>query len=454
MSMIEASNRAKLNSYQDTVINYITKENGHILAVSDDQAFCTQLRLTLAKEMGLTAQSIFTAIADPRMMLRELRDILARHPAPLIFMERSIGGQDLSFLVGQIKQAFTALKIIVLTGDVQRDRLMLLHEVGADNFIAKPVSANTLIEKMAFTLRPQSKLGQVIDVAKKLLAQKKYDMALTACQKVLQLKPGSAAAFLLMGDIFRATQQYDKARIAYESAAKSADLYLAPLQRLAEMYAEIGDVPQQVRYLEKLDSISPLNVNRKVSLGEAHLANGDVEKAEAFFEKAVVQMNREAADGLSALSSRIAGIYGERDPEKAEKFLRNSLEAKGKRLGREDLALFNQLGISLRRQGRWQDAITEYKRAIKIAPDDPTLYYNIGMAFAEGADFIQAKANLVKALDLDPEMVKSSASIACNFGAVFLQSGDRDRSVQFFQLALALKPGMQLALQGLERAKK
>ena len=53
MSMIEASNRAKLNSYQDTVINYITKENGHILAVSDDQAFCTQLRLTLAKEMGL-----------------------------------------------------------------------------------------------------------------------------------------------------------------------------------------------------------------------------------------------------------------------------------------------------------------------------------------------------------------------------------------------------------------
>ena len=169
MSMIDAANRAKLNSYQDTVINYITKENGHILAVSDDQAFCTQLRLTLAKEMGLTAQSIFTAITDPRMMLR---DILARHPAPLIFMERSIGGQDLSFLVGQIKQAFNALKIIVLTSDVQRDRLMLLHEVGADNFIAKPVSANTLIEKMAFTLRPQSKLGQVIDVAKKLLAQK------------------------------------------------------------------------------------------------------------------------------------------------------------------------------------------------------------------------------------------------------------------------------------------
>ena len=454
MSMIDASNRAKLNSYQDTVITYITKENGHILAVSDDQAFCTQLRLTLAKEMGLTSQNIYTALSDPRAMLRELRAILSHHPNPLIFLERSIGGQDLSFLVGQIKQAFKTLKIIVLTSDVQRDRLMLLHEVGADNFIAKPVSANTLIEKMAFTLKPQSKLGQVIDVAKKLLYQKKYDLALAACQKVLQLKPGSAAAFLVMGDVFRATQQYDKARMAYESAAKSADLYLAPLQRLAEMYEEIGDIEQQVRYLEKLDSISPLNVNRKVSLGEAHLASGNVEKADAFFERAVVQMNREAADGLSALSSRIANIYGERDPEKAEKFLRSSLEAKGKRLGREDLSLFNQLGISLRRQGRWQDAVTEYKRAIKIAPDDPTLYYNVGMAFAEGADFIQAKANLVKALDLEPEMVKSSASIACNCGAVFLQSGDRNRATQFFQMALEIKPDMKMALQGLQRAQR
>ena len=114
--------------------------------------------------------------------------------------------------------------------------------------------------------------------------------------------------------------------------------------------------------------------------------------------------------------------------------------------------LASQLGISLRRQGRWQDAITEYKRAIKIAPDDPTLYYNVGMAFAEGADFLQAKANLVKAMDLEPEMIKSNASIACNFGAVFLQSGDRERAALFFQQALALKPGMKIALQGLQRA--
>ena len=121
--------------------------------LTDDQAFSTQLRLTLAKDLGLTTPGTFTALTDPRQLLRELRQLLPNHPSPILFLERIMGGQDLSFLVGQIKQAYSGLKIVILTNDVQRDRLMLLHEVGADNFIAKPVSINTLIEKMAFTIK-------------------------------------------------------------------------------------------------------------------------------------------------------------------------------------------------------------------------------------------------------------------------------------------------------------
>ena len=233
---IDPALKAKQNLYEDTVIHYMNKEDGHVIVLSDDQAFSTQLRLTLAKEMGLSSPNMLTALSDPHQLLRVLREVTPKHPAPMLFLERIMGGQDLSFLVNQIKQAYNKLRIIILTTDVQRDRLMLLHEVGADNFIAKPVSVNTLIEKMAFTLKPQSKLGQAIDLAKAFLARQKYAEALAACQKILALKPGSAAAYLVIGDTQRAMKDYEKARIAYETAAKSADLYLAPLQRLAEMY--------------------------------------------------------------------------------------------------------------------------------------------------------------------------------------------------------------------------
>ena len=428
---IDPALKAKQNLYEDTVIHYMNKEDGHVIVLSDDQAFSTQLRLTLAKELGLSSPNMLTALSDPHQLLRVLREVTPKHPAPMLFLERIMGGQDLSFLVNQIKQAYSKLRIIILTTDVQRDRLMLLHEVGADNFIAKPVSVNTLIEKMAFTLKPQSKLGQAIDLAKSFLAHQKYAEALAACQKILTLKPGSAAAYLVIGDTQRAMKDYEKARVAYE---------------------ELGDQQSQLRCLQKLDAISPLNVNRKVSLGEIHLAMGEPEKAEELFDKAMAQITKEAMDGISALSGRIASIYADRDPAKAEKFLRNSLEVKGKYLSKGDIMLFNQLGISLRKQGRWKDAITEYKRAIKIAPEDENLYYNVGMAFAEGGDFLQAKANLLKAVDLNPDIPGASPNIAYNFGAVFLQSKDRERASQFFKLALQLRPDFPAAQDGLKRA--
>ena len=58
--------KARQTSYQDTVINYISKDGGHVIALTDDQAFSTQLRLTLAKELGLSAPGLFTALTDPR----------------------------------------------------------------------------------------------------------------------------------------------------------------------------------------------------------------------------------------------------------------------------------------------------------------------------------------------------------------------------------------------------
>mgnify|MGYP000169919451 CR=1 FL=1 len=140
-------------------------------------------------------------------------------------------------------------------------------------------------------------------------------------------------------------KDYEKARVAYETAAKSADLYLAPLQRMAEMYEELGDQQSQLRCLQKLDAISPLNVNRKVSLGEIHLAMGEPEKAEELFDKAMAQITKEPWTHQRPFS-RIASIYADRDPAKAEKFLRNSLEVKGKYLSKGDIMLFNQLGIS------------------------------------------------------------------------------------------------------------
>ncbi len=439
--------------YENTVIDYIDKQNGHFIVLSDDQSFLTLLRLTLGKVLGLQPD-ILTTVVDPAQLLRYINKVIVRHPSPVIFMERVMGARDLSFLVQQFKGAFPLSRIIVLTIGAERDRIMLLHEVGADNFIAKPVSTNTLVEKIAFTLRPQTRLGQMIDSAKELLDKKRPEEALELCRKILEIKPNSAAGYLVMGDAHRLKGDIEKARGSYELASQHANLFLEPLRRLAELHEEAGDAKMRLLYLQKLDKLSPLNVDRKVNIGEIHLRLGNADEAEKLFDSALAQVTREAMRNVSSVSNRIAAFYEEKNPVKAEKFLRKTLEIRESFLSRADVHTFNLLGISLRQQGRWKDAVAEYVKALKLAPDDENLYYNMAMAYAEGKEFSAARGNMIRALELNPDIVRSNASVAYNMGLVFVQSESVERGLQCFKTALELEPEFEPARKALERYAK
>ena len=443
--------KMKQKQYESTIIDFVQNQKGRFIAVTDDQAFLSVLRTVLNKHLLLAQADILTWVPEPSQLLKVLKGAEEAGLRPIMFIERSIQGQDLSFMVRQFKAAYPNLYIIVLTVDVEKQRIMYLHEVGADNFIAKPVSANTIIEKLAFTLKPQTKLGQVIDIAKSLLHQGQPEKARQLAQQILEMKQGSAAGLMVLGDAERALGNMDAAREAYEAASRNAELYLEPLRKLAELAEAVGDAVAQLQYLEKLDKLSPLNADRKVSMGEIYLDMGDVSKAEELFEAAVTQVTRDALSQIGAISGRIAVLYAEKNPERSELFLRRALEAKGKYLTRDDIRLFNQLGISLRQQGKWQEAIEEYRKALKVAPDDENLYYNMGMAYAEGKMFREARQSMVQALRLNGQLPRVSASIAYNIGVVFLQSGARDQARNCLEIALELKPDMEVARAALSK---
>ncbi|MBQ3058716.1 MAG: tetratricopeptide repeat protein [Desulfovibrio sp.] len=439
-------------TYQAIVKQYLESGTGHVLCLSNDQGFLTHLRLVVTKDLGVVNSDVITSIIDPLQAMKAVIEITRHCQSPVIFIEQIIRGQDMSMTATQIRQAFPSVRMIFITADTQKERLMLLIEAGADAFIIKPVSTNTILEKMGRAITPMTALGKAIEHTRRLFEQRKFETAKEVCQKILTAKPGNPSALILMGEICQAMKDYNGAREAYEKAAQSGEDFLAPLQHLVSLYTETGQTKEQVRCLEKLDSISPLNISRKVMLGEIYLASGEAEKAEGMFSKAMEQATREAMDHLSDISSKISGLYADSgDPAKAEKILRDTIAAKGNFLSRKDLFLFNKLGISLRRQGRWKDAITEYRRASRLAPDDESIFYNLGMAYAEGEDFIQSKANMLKALEIKPDLAMSSPGIAFNIGTIFLQSKDK-RAAEFFRVALQQDPDNDMYKKHLEIA--
>lgn len=445
--------KMKQKQYETTVIDFVQQQKGHFIVVSDDQTFLAVLRSVLNKHLALTQPDILSWVPEPSQVLRVLREVENSGHSVMLFMERMIQGRDLSFLVRQFKEAYPRIYIIVVTIDVEKQRIMYLHEMGADNFIAKPVSANTVVEKLAFTIKPQTKLGQVIDIAKSMLHQGQPEKALQLARQILEMKPGSAAGLMLLGDAEKALGNMASAKEAYETAGKSAELYLEPLRKLSDLAEEMGDDATRLNYLERLDKLSPLNSERKVSMGEIHMNQGRHEKAEELFDAAVTQVTKDAMGQIGAISGRIAALYADRDPVRSEKFLRRALESKGKFLSREDIKTFNQLGISLRQQGKWREAIIEYTKALKLAPDDENLYYNMGMAHAEGKDFREARQCMIKAIQINANLPHSSAGIAYNLGVVFLQSGVREQARECLQIALSLAPDMEVAQRALDKLK-
>jgi len=451
MAMADFQAKQKFNKNKAVVREYFAKRKGQALCLSDDTTFTTLLRNTI-RELGVQKQELLLTVPDASKALKMITESLEAHPMPVLFIDQVLSRVgDTSLLVRQFKDGFPALRIVVMTTTAERNRLMLLHEAGADSFIIKPISSTDLVEKMAGTLKEPGVIRQLLDKARSFVVKNFGGEALQITRKVLQVKPDSASGYVVMGDALRVSGEKEKAQMAYERACKYSNEYLEPLQKLVELARETDQKDMQLQYLKRLDELSPLNTQRKVEMGELQIALGNTQAAAQLFDTALVRAHKEAMAQVAAMAEKIAVTLQDSDPVQAEKYLRRCLEMKGDDLTVDDLTTFNQLGISLRKQGRWQDAVKEYQKALKIAPNAESLFYNMALAHADGQEFDTSIRLLQKTLSLNPSFPRSSATIACNMGVIFSKGYTRDKARLCLELAVEIDPDCELARQTLQK---
>lgn len=98
--------------------------------------------------------------------------------------------------------------------------------------------------------------------------------------------------------------------------------------------------------------------------GQAHLALGEVDKAKEHFEK----------------MASIDTLYNE-----------------------DNKHTLNDLGITLRRGGMFEEAIRNYQKAAAMDPADEALHFNMGRAYKEWGKTAEAREALQKALAIKPD---------------------------------------------------
>ena len=73
------------------------------------------------------------------------------------------------------------------------------------------------------------------------------------------------------------------------------------------------------------------------------------------------------------------------------------------------LQTYNSLGIQARREGNFEKAVTELKKALSVAPDDEGILYNLARAYAAKKEKKPAVESIQKALKINPAFAEGKA---------------------------------------------
>ncbi len=440
----------KPNIY-DQIFRHVFLEMKYCLSlVSQDVSFQRTLKATF-KHLGLEQSHVFIN-HELTPAIAEARNNLKRFNGTLFFIEGQIGEKNNILEFTSLKSTFAEkCKLICLSNEVSRDTIVQIYEMGADNVIIKPASVNAIIQKTALTVKPNNKLSENIEKCQGQIEKGELEEAEETAEKILKEKPESAAGLMLKGDIRFYRNELEEAEKYYLRAAKQNKLYLKPLHKLVEVYQAQGDLENQLKYLKKLDNLSPLNHKRKIKLGETYIALDEDEEAQQYFEQAVRQVQKQAAGMVSSVLMQIAREVKESRPQMATEFMDRAIESKGELLNQEDLWMFNEMGIQLRQQGKWETAIEYYQRALKLAPMDGGLYYNLGMAYSQGKQHYKALQQFEKAMELYPEIVENSSHAAYQIARTHYNLQNNPQAEKYLKKALASDPKMQSAQQLLQK---
>lgn len=93
--------------------------------------------------------------------------------------------------------------------------------------------------------------------------------------------------------------------------------------------------------------------------------------------------------------------------------------------------------LALYRQGKFDEATTEWKRALELEPGDAAAISNLGAALHGAGRFEEAAGEFARALEIDPDNVRAHT----NIGIALARSRRYAEAARHFERALELRPG-------------
>jgi len=239
--------------------------------------------------------------------------------------------------------------------------------------------------------------------------------ALSNYNKAIAIDPGYANAYNGLGNIYNRQHDFDQALSNYNKAIainpENIDIYI----NRGICYAQHGDLIHALSDYDRAIAINP-------SYAKAYSNRGRIYLIQKKFTQAILDYNK-AID----LDPAVAAVYLDR-------------------------------GVAYYNQGNFSQAMMDFNKAVTLKPDDHFTriiseltqakdmgqsthkvrpYINLGSAYYQQGDFIQALSNYNKAIEINP----GCADAYYGRGNVYSQLGDLPQALSNYNKAIEIDPG-------------
>ncbi len=299
-------------------------------------------------------------------------------------------------------------------------------------------------------------------------AQRDYNAAATAYQKVIELDPKRVDAHHGLGSLYLRMQRFSDAigplekavaldpnrmeayndlgtaRVEVKDFAQAAGAYEKYINlnpgnpwngylQLGLCRLEINELDAAVSALQEAQKLQPNDVKTNFKLAEAYARSRRLDKAEETY-KALSGINPE---GATTYYGKIIAMYDEAEQyDKAIEAARKIIEFNPN----NELAFFN-LGIMFLKLQRYDDAVGAFKDALALKPGYASALYNIGYSYSLANKYKDAVEGFQKYAEFMPEDPVGWL----NIGVAYMMLKNFEAALEPLRKSIELKPDNAVA---------
>jgi len=264
--------------------------------------------------------------------------------------------------------------------------------------------------------------------------QGRSDEAIASYQKALFFHPDYAEVYNQLGEIYFTQRKLTEALKSCNRAIELKSDYAPAYKTLGNVLQAQGQIEQAVNAYDKALEINPEFAEAYVNKGSMLSKLGEHESAIVCLSKAI-----ELKPEMAAAYWNLATVY-----IKINK-LAESIDCRQKAFALEPRLItaesLNDLGTAIGQEGKFEEAINYYKKAIELQPNYYLAYLNWGISLNQIGQFNEAIEHLQKALQLKPD----SGEAYGNIGKALIELNKISEGIAYYEKAVKLQPNSATA---------